>query len=141
MEELLVYALLLYEGFDIEADYNHRLDEMFLEDPTDEFLLNLEFMSSNIEGSIVYIRTNFCYTNFDHDIFGKFLMTKLKEYYANTEINDFAGKMYSLWESLPGSIQNEQPFFTLCYADDPMSWGDEKQTRALYENMLNYYKK
>lgn len=69
------------------------------------------------------------------------LMKKLKEYYANTEIKVFAGKMYSLWESLPGNIQDEQPFFVLCYADDPLSWGDEKQTRELYEHMLNFYER
>ena len=48
--------------------------------------------------------------------------------------------MYSLWESLPGNIQNIEPFFTLSYADDPLSWGDEEQTRNIYEYMLNYYK-
>ena len=47
--------------------------------------------------------------------------------------------MYLLWKSLPGEIQDKQPFFTLSYADDPLSWEDEKQTRFIYENMLNYY--
>ena len=139
MEELLVYALLLYEGIELEENYHKRLDEMFLESPTDETLLDLEFISNNIKESIVYIRTHFKYDNFEHNVFGKILMEKLKDYYFSTEIKMFADKMYSLWESLPGNIQNEQPFFTLCYADEPISWGDETQTRELYEAMLNYY--
>lgn len=141
MEELLVYALLLYEGLDLEEDYNNRLDELFLEDPNNEILIDLEFMSNNIKESVVFIRRNFCYDDFDQETFGEILMKKLKEYYANTEIKVFASKMYSLWESLPGNIQNEQPFFVLCYADDPLSWGDEKQTRELYEHMLNFYER
>lgn len=27
----------------------------------------------------------------------------------------------------------------ICYADDPLSWGDEKQSREIYEEMLEYY--
>ena len=33
MEELFVYAILLYEGFVTEHEYNKRLDELFLSDP------------------------------------------------------------------------------------------------------------
>ena len=47
--------------------------------------------------------------------------------------------MYSLWESLPGNLQNMEPFWSLCYADEPLTWGDEAQTRSLYETMLSYY--
>lgn len=48
--------------------------------------------------------------------------------------------MYSLWENLPGNIQDIEPFWTLSYADDSLSWGDEEQTRNIYEHILNYYK-
>jgi hypothetical protein len=47
--------------------------------------------------------------------------------------------MYNLWEDLPGQIQNIEPFWALCYADNPLSWGDEEQTRSIYENMMNFY--
>ena len=47
--------------------------------------------------------------------------------------------MYGLWESLPGNIQDIEPFWTLSYADEPLSWGDEEQTRDIYEYMLDYY--
>lgn len=139
MEELLVYALLLYEGFSVDKEYQNRLDALFLENPTDDFLLDLEFLSSNLKDSIAYIITKFDYNHFDHDSFGRFLMQKLKPCYDSTDIKEFAGRMYSLWESLPGNIQEEPPFNILCYADDPLSWGDEAHTRELYEHMLDYY--
>ena len=47
--------------------------------------------------------------------------------------------MYNLWEDLPGQIQDIELFWALCYADDPLSWGDEEQTRSIYENMMNFY--
>lgn len=38
MEELLVYAILLYEELVTEDEYNKRLDELFLSTPEDDGL-------------------------------------------------------------------------------------------------------
>lgn len=43
MEELLVYALLLYEELVTENEYSKRLDELFLKNPEDDDLLYLEW--------------------------------------------------------------------------------------------------
>lgn len=48
LEELLVYALLLGEDIVSEEEYQHRLDSLFIENPTDDILLELEFMSNQI---------------------------------------------------------------------------------------------
>ena len=140
MEELFVYAILLYEGFVTEHEYNKRLDELFLSDPENDDLLYLEW-ETNIKKAIIYIKTNVDYKKLDLEQFGRILMSKLKRVYVNcSDIRYFASRMYSLWKSLPGDIQNVEPFWILCYADDPLSWGDEEQTRNIYEHMLNYYK-
>ena len=140
MEELLVYAILLYEELITEDEYNKRLDELFLNTPEDNELLYLEW-ETDIKKAIIYIRTHIDYNNLDLEQFGRILMSKLKTAYVNCpDIKHFAGRMYNLWENLPGNIQNIEPFWTLCYADDPLSWGDEEQTRNIYEHMLNYYK-
>lgn len=139
MEELLVYAILLYQNIITEEMYQKRLNELFLKDIENEIFLKLEW-ETDINKAIIYIRTHINYQNINHEEFGKSLMKVLKKYYeCCTSIEQFSEKMYLLWESLPGRLQNEQPFFTLSYADDPLSWGDEKQTRSIYENMLNYY--
>jgi len=43
MEELLVYAILLYEELATETDYNKRLDELFLNNPENDDFLYLEW--------------------------------------------------------------------------------------------------
>ncbi len=140
MEELFVYAILLYEDLATENEYKKRLDELFLNDPENDDLLYLEW-ETDIKKAIIYVRTHIDYKNLDVERFGRILMSKLKVVYANcSDIKCFAGRMYGLWESLPGNIQNIEPLWTLCYADDPLSWGDEEQTRNIYERMLDYYK-
>ena len=140
MEELLVYAILLYEELITENEYSKRIDELFLSNPENDDLLYLEW-ETDIKKAIIYVRTHIDYKNLDIERFGRILMNKLKVVYVNCpDIKYFADRMYGLWESLPGSIQDIEPFWTLCYADDPLSWGDEEQTRTIYEHMLSYYK-
>ena len=143
MEELWIYAILLYQELVTEHEYNKRLDELFLSasknDDLFDHLLDLEW-ETDMKKAIVYIRTHVDYNHLDIDLLGKILMSKLKEIYKNdSDIRKFSYRMYDLWESLPGNIQDIEPFRTLCYADDPLSWGDEEQTRAIYERMLCYY--
>ena len=139
MEEILVYLILLYEELVTENDYHKRLDELFLDNPEDDDLLYLEW-ETDIRKAVIYIKTHIDYNNLDYERFGRALMSKLKEIYKNhSDIRKFASRMFSLWESLPGNIQNTEPFWILSYADEPLSWGDEDQTRDIYEHMLNYY--
>lgn len=139
MEELLVFAILLYQEMVTKEEYDKRLNELFLNDPENDDLVHLEW-ETDIKKSIIYIWTHMDYNAFDYEQFGHILMSKLKVVYEKcTDIKDFGYRMYSLWESLPGNIQDREPFNTLCYADDPLSWGDEELSRNIYENMLNYY--
>ena len=141
MEELLAYAILLYEDIVTEEEYQERLDALFLEHPDDRILLDLE-CETDIQEAVIYIRTqlDYGYIGLHPETFGRTLMKKLKDYYDRcTDLRQFGSKMYSVWESLPGRFYNQEPFWTLSYADDPLSWGDEEQTRSLYETMLSYY--
>ncbi len=141
MEELLVYAILFYEDIITEEQYQKELDKLFLKNPSDEMLLYLEW-ETDIKKAIIFIRTHINYQDLSHDIVGTVLMEQLRIYYYQCQnIQKFANKMYSLWESLPGDMQNKQPFEVFCYIDDPLSWGEEKEVRFLYEQILNYYKK
>ena len=140
-EELLVYAILFHEGILVTEDlYQKRLDELFLENPDNEILLDLEW-ERDTKKAIIYIRTQVNYKKLNEDKFGMILMEKLKEYYDQcSDVRLFSDRMYSLWESIPGQIQDNEPFWTLSYADDPLSWGDEREVQLTYEAMLNYYK-
>ncbi len=132
MEELLVYAILPDEGLVTEDEYRKRLDELFSGTPENDQLLYLEW-ETDIKNAIVYMRTYIDYNNFDVAQFGTILMSKLKRIYENClDIKFFAVPMYHLWEKLPGNIQDKEPFWALCYADDPLSWGGEEQSRNIY---------
>ena len=139
MEELFVYLILFGEQIITYDLYQKKLDLLFLENPNNEVLLNLEW-ETDIKRALIYARANMDYQNFNYKIFGKILMSNLKEYYDNCQdINIFANKMYSLWTSLPSYIQNEEPFWTLSYADDSLTYADEEQVCFLYKKILNYY--
>ena len=139
MEELLAYAYLLEMDLISEEIYEDKLNELFLENPTDEDLLELELLNRKRKETVRYIRTHINYNDMDIDKFGKVLFELLKPIYESIDIHRFGNTMYSLWESLHGNLQDIQPFEVLCYADDPLSWRDEIQCREIYEAMLDYY--
>ena len=112
MEELYVYALLCSVGFDRYAEFQNALDRLFLADPANEALLDLEERGTK---------------------------AALKLLYRSSQISDFAGKMYALWSALPEKLAREEPFATLSYADDCLPYGDEAQCRRLYEAAFDYY--
>lgn len=139
MEELLAYVYLLLEDLIAFDVYENKLNEMFVKDIENEDLIELEYLSSSVKDTVVYIRTQIDYKTMDINKFGRQLFDLIKPIYNTMDIETFANAMYSLWEGLDGNLQDIEPFWTLCYADDPLSWGDEKQTRKIYEEMLAYY--
>lgn len=105
---------------------------MFLGNSTDEDLLELEFLNRNRKETVIYIRTHINYNDMDIDKFGRMLFVLLRPIYVSMDIHRFGSTMYSLWENLPGNLQMAKLFWALSYADDPLSWRDEKQCRKWY---------
>lgn len=135
----MAYAILLYEGIVTEDEYQKRLHALFLEQPDNDMLLDLE-CETDIHRTILYIRTRIDYLSLDVQKFGAVLMGILRDCYTQcSDLRRFGKKLYSIWESLPGYIQNEEPFWSLCYADDFPHWNDEAQTMSFFEIMLSYY--
>lgn len=143
VEQLLSYATLLSVGLMSVKEYNNILDELFLEMPEDSLLLDLEFVSSDISETISIINDYCLKRSVDYDVFGRSLMNALKKTYHEygSNIENYTSAIYTLWGTLPLSIRSNEPFHTMCYAGDPLSWGDEKQSRELCEEMLHYYDK
>jgi hypothetical protein len=141
IEKLLSCASLLRVGLMLDYEYIDILDAMFIKTPDNELLLDLEFVSSDINKTISIIQFYCGEHNVDYAIFGRYLIEGLKKAYScySTDIEGFAAKVYELWNIIPSSIQSVEPFFTMCYSDDPLSWGDKEQTRRLYEKMFQFY--
>ena len=132
-----MYALLYSEGFDMWPSYTGTLDKLFIEDPENEIYLSLEGMAP--KEAVLHTLSIMDESEFDMESFGKILMQSLLRIYEDTGIELFARKMYSLWNKLPRHIGQNEPFFTLCYADDCLSYHDEEQCRLLYEKAMRYY--
>lgn len=145
MEYLFAYSYLWAWGFCSMEEYNVQLDKLFCESPANEALLDLEECSSEIKDTFARLQRYFTYeTNaFNSEKFGKTLFDGLEAVYSSGvySIADFGQRCYKLWKMLPEHLIQEEPFFVLCYADDPLSWGDEKQTCKLYEEAFDFYNK
>ena len=144
MEKLFAFAYLWAWDLDDEQVYRDILDNMFMNSPENELLLELEGLVSSYKESFFRIKRYFDYENasFDKNLFGKYLFEGLEKVYVSNKISikEFSKRAYEIWNILPRDIVEEEPFFTLSYADDPLSWGDEKQTRDLYEKAFSFYK-
>lgn len=137
MEELFVYALLYSEDFDVWSLYVSTLDKLFIENPENEIYLSLEGMTP--KDAVLHTISIMLENKFDTEYFGKILMKALWQIYENIDIKLFTEKMHSLWNKLPWPIDQTEPFVTLCYAGDCLSYHDEEQCRRLYEKAMHYY--
>lgn len=144
METLFACAYLWAWGLADKKDYLEILDELFAESPENACLLELEGLAADYRESFFRIKQYFDYEtgSFDTERFGRSLFAGLEKAYFSGKwsMAEFAKRVYEIWSLLPGDIMHEEPFFSLMYADDPLSWGDEEETRRLYEEAFSYYK-
>lgn len=140
MEELLAYLFLRLVGIVSPEEYGNKLDEAFLADGENEILLELE-LNDDIWHAISLIEQQIDWNLCDCETFGKVLMALLENrYFKCSDKKEFGKKAYSLWGMLPCVISREDPFLMLSYVDEPLSWGDEEQSRKLYQKMFDFYK-
>lgn len=139
MEELFVYSLLCTTGYKLYDKYENVLNSLFIKNPTNEILMDLE--NRNIKDAVLH--TQYLMNKYPINVieFGKHLMENLKPIYRESSLKAFGRDMYELWEKLPDSIGKIEPFYIFSYADDCLAYGDEWQCRELYERDLGYYEK
>jgi len=142
MESLLAYAFLLDVGLISSSNYTKYLNKLFGEASHDEFLLELQWCSSNIQKTTYLIFERAKTNEVNYHAFGESLMKLLKESYAQTDnLNDFSLKMISIYHKLPQELIQVEPFWSMSYAGEPLSWSppDVEQTKEIYEKMFNFY--
>lgn len=118
--------------------YSEALDKMPEKYPDDRFFNELAYTVGARESTDVILMEN-GYPVVAPDDFGGIFIRLVRAVYETMELPEFAERMYGLWGKLPDSIKNMEPFLTLSYADDPLSCGEEAQTRRVYENLFTYY--
>lgn len=137
---LIVHLLLWQAGFTQGKEYNDLLDTHFLQQPQNPRLLDLECCSQDAKESLKQLQPSLVL--FDQDTaFGRILFQQLAVIYKSEAmtIEAFGEHAYQLWQLLPDSLSNSEPFWTLSYADDCLSHGDAAQTKALYEAAFQFY--
>lgn len=143
MEKLYAEFLLWKHGFHPGEKYEKLLNKMFLSDSNNDFLLELEECSTDTLNTSEHFLRYWTYKHheLDTNVFGKYLFFSLNLVYHSTTISieDFGNQCYLLWKDFPPPLDHIEPFWTLSYADDPLSWGDEAQTRGLYEKAFAFY--
>lgn len=139
-EKLAALCALWAFGLGSKEDYCKELDRLFLENPDDDFLLELENLGGDCAAIWARIFPRLMTANINE--FGRTLFGKLEEIYRANKIplREFGVRCGKLWGALPEKIDHKEPFVMLCYADEPLSWGDEEQSRELFRKMFEYYR-
>ncbi len=144
MECLFAEFLLWFHGFQTNESYETLLHKIFLDHPDQDILLELEMVSSHLldtRGRFTRYWDYEC-SDLDAAIFGKKLFSGLEKAYGSNRlpIDKFGWQCELLWKDIPENLAHAEPFLTLSYADECLSWGDEAQTRMLYEKAFAFYK-
>lgn len=146
MEELTELCCLWVSGLGTKSGYTEKLDELFLNDPENDFLLELEGLTGDQRGTLAKLYIN----EKNADKFGKILTAKVEKYYTKNisgkpeALEPFTKLTYELWSALsavlPFDLAYSDPFYIFSYADDPLSWGDREQTVELYQKAFDHYR-
>lgn len=139
MEELIVYGIFADLNLKSEKLYQEKLDALFLENPDNKHLLELELLSGNISESIIYITNHINLNNIKIELFKKNLAEYLKKLYLEMDIDYFCDLCYKIWNlRLPESVANDEYFSILSYVHDG-SWLGWEYARKNLENLFSHY--
>lgn len=141
-EELFAYAFLMEAGLLPAENYWKKLDELFEAHMDDELLLELEYSARHGLRTVNLIREYMLDGRRPVDM-GRFcrgLLGLLEEIYRRrtTALPEFGARAYLLGEALPERVSGQEPFLRLCWANDPLSYGDEAGAREIYEGIFSY---
>lgn len=143
METLYAYLLLSSAGLLPWSAYAERLHAAFLAQPDNGLLLELEWETADPlrSAALFWGWWSERWGDFDPAAFGKCLSRELGRLCPPEleALRRFGEKTYGLWGLLPGWLAEAEPFCALSYADDPLSWGDEAQARAIYGEFFRFY--
>lgn len=142
IETMLVYIILLKTKLVSFHNFSEYIDNCFLNSGDNRLLLDLEFWNCNINEINDIVNDYIFHEKIipDYSILGSILIEKLKGKYNENKLNieEFGSSTYKVWQLLPDQISMTEPFITLCYADDCLSYGDASRTRELYEKAFSY---
>lgn len=143
IEPLYAEFLLWFVGLTDAETYESLLHEKFMLMNESDILLGLEELTGDPEATKERFSRYWAFESsaFQADGFGRQLVAGLKVVYASGRfgMEAFGKRCYELWSHIPDKLQRIEPFHVLSYADDCLSFDDEPQMRAFYEEMFAFY--
>ena len=141
MEKLAALCCLWAFGLSEKEDYCTELDRLFMLSSEDNLLFELEDLGGDCGAALARIFP-LVEQSLNIDKFGKELFAALENIYNENKFTlvGFGRRCYMMWNWFPSNLCYKEPFFTLCYANDPLNWGDERQTRKIYQKAFDYYR-
>ncbi|MDE7362181.1 MAG: hypothetical protein K2N38_09635 [Oscillospiraceae bacterium] len=142
MEKLAALCCLWAFGLADKDDYYSELDRLFLENPEDDLLLELEGLGDDRAEAWARLG-RLARSSLNIDIFGKELFAALEKVYNENRVSlaKFGELCHEMWRELTADFWDDEPFYSLSYAYLPLDeYGDEKQTREFFQKAFDYYK-
>ncbi|MBO5055581.1 MAG: hypothetical protein J6C64_04395 [Lachnospiraceae bacterium] len=139
-EQLLVSILLEKAGFHLENNYEETLNQYFLQNTENEFLLELEYISSDLEKSFNTLKKD-CVGDvkkYNRHKFASIICQELEKVYDYTPLKEFVPCAYKLWKILP-ICQYEPPLLDLCYFSKLPDEKNIVRADTTYREMFRYY--
>lgn len=151
MKKLTALLLLYLSGLGAEKPYFEELDRQFLERPDDAFLFELGDCLNDLRRHWALLRRRFEFglgKGFDLNLFGGELSRGVEGFFdenvgtGKMTLKKFGELGYKLWLLLSDMNfdVHGDPFVILCYADEPLDYGDERQSLGLYRYFFDFYK-
>lgn len=140
METLYAQCLLLTLGLAAGEAYADTLHRAYRARPESALLTGLEACFPDAGHSLSLLEDAAAEqgNGFFQAAFAKALFTGLQAVYTENSFSlpHLGKKCYALWKALPPSLRDQEPFLTLSYAQDSLSWGDEAAMRAHLERAI-----
>lgn len=140
METLYAQCLLWALGLATGEAYADTLHRAYRAQPESALLTGLEACTTDPGHSLSLLEAAAAAQGnaFSQAAFAKALFSGLQTVYTENhfELTHLGKKCYALWKALPTSLRNEEPFLTLSYAQDSLSWGDEATMWAHLERAI-----
>lgn len=131
-EDLRVTILLELSGFHLERNFEDTLNQYFIENPEDELLLELEFISADLNKArgVLNSGINRGIVHYDMEKSDAMLYKRLEELYNNTSLEEFAPCASKLCQMIGGDLS---------YADEAFAKKDMARADAIYREMFRYH--
>lgn len=142
MEELLAEYFLWNTGLKTQHDYENLLHSLFLENPQNEFLMELEYNTNNYKNTAGHISTYLenNSSDLDLDVLGRKIVTELHKIYDLSIFNlhEFGKLCCELRWTIVNNFDElgfEKPFFLMSIADEI----NDNNKKEFYSEIFHYY--